>query len=295
MGRTFAPARSHQTYGPSRRRGGGGGNSSPSRIGLIQWLKGDVELVSTAGVGDTWGDQSGLNQDVAAQPPINPGPFTGLDTLDTIPGITFDTDGGHGATPLRGFFRVGGLVDRNGAPMGYGPGETQSRTEINIIKPRFSPTVFGITGGILSEWGSTPAWQPLFDLEPNFGNPQGFYLFAPGTWRGAANAGPDTVGGAGGTYDGVPLCMMLTSPVFPTIACRINNAAAALVPLTMGGATGPTISTLYSIGRQTSGGFNFFGAIFERLIYDYDITTVPAELTKTINYLRNRYPSIAFV
>lgn len=246
---------------------------TPPTVGLVFWVKGDAGLVTVVDpdVGPVvvrWRDQSGFGQDVVDLPG-NPGPYAGRDTISGIPCATWDTDGGHGATALRGLFRVAGLVDRNGHPFGYGTGETQARTVVAVIMPRYSATAFDITGGIVCEMGSTPAWQPLFDLEPNFGNARGFYLFSAGFWRGAANAGPDTTGGVAGPYNGTPIVVEWNSTGFDNLGVRLNGSTTALTPSVMGGGTGPTINPQFSLGRQSSGGFNFFGAMSEMLIFDH--------------------------
>jgi hypothetical protein len=274
---------------------GGGGGSTPQPItapaseGLIFWVKGDAGLNSTGGFATSWEDQSGFGQDVA-EDALNPGPATGLDAVDGIPCIT----GPLGNQPGRGLYRFhpNGLRDRNGDYFGYGAGEHQQRTILTVMLPRFSPGAFNITGGLVSEMNSTPIFQPLFNLEDNF-TPNGFYLFSTG-WRNpgtGALQGPDTPGGAGGVYNGVPTLGAWFSNGFNDIGVSINGV---VMPLTPSVIPGPTMAGPRSFGilRGVVGGLNFQGAIAEELIYDYDLRTNPSALYQTTAYLAGRFPSI---
>lgn len=258
--------------------------------GLVLDLRGNAGLTSSAGFATAWADQSGFGQDVTDLPG-NPGPETGLETIDGIPALTCPL----GNIAGRGLYRASpdGILDRNGVHMGYGPGETQTRTFMAMIKPRYSAGAFGITGGLLAEFGSDPTFQPLFDLEDTAPHgPNGFYLWSKG-WRDpgtGAIQGPDTVGGSGGIYDGVPTLVEMFSNGFSDIGVRVNGVTVPLTPSAMTG-TPAASTTSFALLRAISGGLNFQGAATQFSIWDYDLRTNPTALTQAENHYLARYPS----
>ncbi len=261
--------------------------------GLIFWVKGDAGLNSIAGAAVSWEDQSGFGQDVADMPG-NPGPFTGLDTIDGIPCCTLPVANGPGRGLYRPSPSPGGLRDRNGVVMGYGPGETQSKTVMAMILPRTWPGQIGflpVTGGIVAELGGTPNWQPVFDLEDN-SFPNAFYAFSDG-WRNTgfpgANRAPDALSTL---YSDVPTLAMWSSSGFDDLSFAANGGALALTPLVMPGAPAAGVSS-FAVLRAISGGLNFFGACPEISIWDWQLG--PAELAQATAYYAGRYPSAPIV
>ena len=260
--------------------------SRPPSVGLVFWVRGDLGLESTAGVATAWRDQSGYGQDITDLP-ANPGPSTGLDTINGTPAVTFPLANAAG----KGLYRTTGVRDRNGNVIGYGVGETQARTFIAILMPRFSAVAFNITGGIVAEFGSVPTFQPIFNLEDNF-HVNGFYVWSKG-WRDSGTGalqGPDTPGGVGGVYNGVPLLVEWASTGFDNISMRINGAIIPITPSVLPGPTGNTSNPIFSLGRASSGGLNFFGAISEVMIWDHVLSL--AEREELTSYVAGSHPSI---
>jgi hypothetical protein len=266
--------------------------TGPPTAGLIFWVKGDAGLTSVAGAAVSWADQSGFGQDVTDLP-SNPGPLTGLDTIDGIPCVTCPLGNMAG----RGLYRAApnGLLDRNGVPIGYGPGQTQARTVMAMILPRFSPGAFNITGGLVVEMGSNPTFQPIFDLEDTI-SPDQFYAFSTG-WRNPGSGAlqyPDVAGGAGGIYNGVPTLVSWQSTGFDNISSNINDVPKTLTPSVIPGAPAAS-TTSFALLRAISGGLSFQGAAAEFLIWDFDLTTDPAGYAQAVAYMANRYPSAPIV
>jgi hypothetical protein len=267
--------------------GSGQSTSSPPSVGLVFWVKGDVGLTSVAGKATLWADQSGFGQNVTDLP-ANPGPNTGVDTIGTIPAVTFPVFAGTN----RGLYREApnGLVDRNGNHLGYGPGETQARTFMAVIKPAYEVVAFDVkpTGGIVAEFGSTPTFQPIFDLEDG-SFPNAFYLWSKG-WKDigfpGALRGPDTPGGSTGPYNGATLFVEWSSSGFDNIEVRINGVLTVLTPSVMPGPTAPA-TTSFAIGRAISGGLNFFGSISEVFVWDHVLDD--DERAQQSQYLAGRY------
>jgi len=282
--------------------GGAGGTppapppTGPPTEGLILWLKGDAGLTSVAGAATAWADQSGFGQDVGLFPLGDAGPFTGLESIDGVPAITFPTDGGVGAVPGRALYRVD-LRDRFGALFGYNVGERQPRTIIAMIRPRNSTAFFNVTGGMPVAMVSNPGFGAIFDVEST-DTPGGFYAWSRG-WRslsaGQTCEAPSVTAGAGGTYDDQPTLAVWASTGFPVISFAVNNVNQALTPSTMPGATGPGAASFW-IGRVNQAGPDFFGAMTELLIWDYDLTTDdPAGYAQAVAYMKGRYPSAPIV
>jgi hypothetical protein len=264
--------------------------TTPPSVGLIFWVKGDKGLESAAGVATAWRDQSGFGQDVTDLP-ANPGPFTGIRTIDGIPAATYSPIVGTNY----GLYRAAGLRDRNGNFFGYGTGETQARTVIAVLRPKFEPTVFNVTGGIVAEFGGTPTFQPCFDLTSvTYAN--AFYGFstggAPVTADPGATRAPDAPGGLSGPYNGAVVFAEWSSTGFDNIEFRVNGVLMApLRPPTIPGVPANNSNHIFSLGRASSGGFSFYEDISEALVWDHALDDT--ERAQANAYISNRYSSFA--
>lgn len=263
----------------------GGG---PPRLGLVFWVKGDAGLTRVldpdAGFLVTaWADQSGMGQDLSS--PAGFQPLAGVDTIDAIPCVTYQQTS---ATDEQYMTRAGfSMLNRSSVPFSF----AQPRTVMAMVLPRFTAAAFNITGGPVFCFGELPAFQCIFDLEDT-DVPNALYAWSSG-WRDLTPAakGPNTTGGAGGIYNGVPTLVEWHSTGNPNLTFAINGAAAALSHQQYG-ATGATPNQGFFLGTPQAGvGLHFLGAFAEVTVWDYDLTTDAAALAAARTYYRTRYPS----
>jgi hypothetical protein len=158
-----------------------------------------------------------------------------------------------------------------------------ARSVFVVTRPAFA-VAYNRTGGALWNCGS---WDSMVEFRSDF-VANGAYAWerAIGDYANALQFTPVT-GGAGGTYDGVPILTEYHSSGYPNLAFLINNVAVTLTPSTMYGT--PTGASTAQLSTALIG---YQGSISECLVYDYDLTTNAAEYAKTIAYLRTRYPSL---
>jgi hypothetical protein len=260
---------------------GGGAFPQPLRpplLGLVQWTKGDADLIVAATRVTDWADQSGMGQNFE-QSNATLQPYDLGDSIDGIPCISF----GAAGDANKEMTTAANFVDRTSTPMDG----ASARTVIAMIKPRFD-AAWGVTGGPIWQQSN---WQALFDLESS-DVPDGAYAWSR-AWRDFTSAmafGPVT-GGALGPYNGVPTLIQFSSPGSPAGVFYLNNVLTALTPATMPGAAGGVgVATI-----STDTGIALLGALSEVLVWDYDLTTDAAAQTQAVNYMVSRYPSAPIV
>lgn len=255
-------------------------STSPSTVGLVQWVKSDVGLtISPATRASNWADQSGQGQDFR-QDGNNPGnaPYVLGDSIDGKPLITFGT----GVDANKAFDTAANFKDRNGIDMDG----AHARTILTVIKPQFSGA-YNRAGGPL--W-SQPSWVSYFFLDPTgiVGPVNGAYAWFNTSYA-TANQFTPVSGGSGGPYDGTPLLTEYFSSGRPDLEFRINNTMIPLTPTTMDGAAGGAAPAHFS----DSNALAFLGGVTEILVYDYDLRTDPTSYTQTISYIGSRYASLS--
>lgn len=249
----------------------------PPRVGLVQWVKGDADLVVAATRVSAWGDQSPMGQDWGQSNATNY-PYDLGDQIDGIPCVSFGVAG-----DANKFFQTAGnFVDRLGNPMDG----AAARTIMVVWKPRFD-AAYGRTGGTIWGQGDGNKWNAAFELRSDF-VANGAYGFIPagGDYTNAQQFTPVT-GGAGGPYNGTPTLCQWSSSGAPALSFRVNNAPTVLTPATMFGPPGAAARANLSIEFIAN-----LGAISEQLAWDYDLETDAAAQTQAIDYVRSRYPSL---
>jgi hypothetical protein len=283
--------------------------TTPPIVGLCVWCGGEGSVITSQN--DAGGDArcTGWTNLVY---PINghlfatlfgfgDGPYTGLDTLDGHPSLTWRFDVGHtenlSLDDVAGSHSAVAMKDRNGNYFGYGVGETQQRTFIAVITPRNASNVFDITGGTVAAWGSSPNFMPLFDLSDPAGSATAFYAFSSTfDWRLALGTapvlqGPDTAGGPGGVYDNAPLAVQWGTAGGTDIHFKINSAEVPLAPSVID--TSPVGGLSWILGNRTPGDqfTRWKGTITEIFVYDHVLSA--SEEDQLYRYIGGRYPSIA--
>lgn len=286
--------------------------TNPTTHGLAAWWEGGRSTI-TSGL-DAGGDAR-MTDMTNLVFPINghfytvlagfgDGPYTGLDTQDGHPSLTWRIDVDH--TQSFHVATVGGvrvpqnLMDTHGNLFGHGVGECQSFTVIAVIMPRYDVGHFfsDITGGVVCGFGRLPVVMPMFELEDN-ASPGAFYLYStsadPRAHLGSSLVlqGPHTGGGISGIYNGQPLILHLSSSGGTDITCRINGVEVPLTPAVqdLSEATG----IAYICGNRAPGDnrARFKGTQTAQLIYDFKIDDSPAEMATTYSYLYGKFPSLA--
>jgi hypothetical protein len=243
-------------------------------VGLVQHLRTDLGLTLSAGRPSAWADQSAMGQNVL-QTTAGNRPYMLGGTIDGIPLMTFGTAGDAN----KFMETTGSFVDRSSVPMDG----AAARTVMVVSRPAFD-AAYGRTAGAL--W-STNTWNSLFELRGDFvANGAYAWVRAGGDYASALQFTPVT-GGAGGPYDGVPILTEHSSPGFPALGFRVNNAATALTPSALYGTPGAA-----SPARISGESIAFLGGFTEIAVWDYDLTTDPVAHAAAIAYFAATYPSI---
>jgi hypothetical protein len=253
----------------------------PPAVGLVQWAKGDADLVPGAATRiASWLDQSPLGQDWV-QDQVGDRPYDLGDQIDGIPCLSFGVAGDAN----KFFTTASNFTDRLGAPMDG----AAARTVMVMIKPRFDAD-WGITGG--NVWVQS-SWNALFELRSNAipAVPDGAYgwMRAAGDYANALQFTP-VVGGALGPYSGAPTLLQWSSPGFPSLEFRINNVPTTLTPAAMystPGGVGPAQLSINFIA--------LLGSVSEQLVWDYDLTSDANAQAAAVDYMKTRYPSAPVV
>jgi hypothetical protein len=281
----------------------------PPTTGLVWWNK-DSTLNTSGGDATSW--ENAVDPSFNVDPIIftPPGSFvlpTVGDPLDGIDGIIFSTDSSNQYQSLLGNPAVS-WKDRNGTLFGFGAGETQTRTTFHIARGVYSPESFGVIGGCLLRFGTTATggfqdFEVFFRLQDLPAHSNSWALWANNWPNGFANAlfGPDTAGGAGGPYSGVPIAVACTFDG-TDINLYVNDGVTPIV-LTPGNAipapdAGHPVMDFaaYAGVNQAASVFDrWFGTRYEDLIFDWDVSSSPDDWAQLWTYADTRFPSIGIV
>ena len=254
---------------------------------MVARFKGGPDLIGAAGLATRWNDSGTLGQDLDVFD-LGFQPSIGLDAIDGVPCMSLPV-----APPADKYLRrATNMLDRFSNPITAG-----GRTVLQVVRPIFSAPNFGIIGGPSFTFfqNTIPQWGCLFDLESNF-VANGAYLWSS-AWRDPAFALQATpiAGGALSPFNAAPTLLEWNSLGHPDINVKVNNVQLVLAPAVQYPAvTGASGNAGFMMGNVGTGGvgLNFQGNIAETIIYDYKLSTAPAEYARTLDYLRFQYPSL---
>jgi hypothetical protein len=286
---------------------------SPPQGGLCLWCGGDGSIITSA---DDPGDEARMigwtnlvfpinGHLFAAQSGFGDGPYTGIDSLDGKPSLTWRTDRDNTQNCNLDTIPASGVPTSmkatSGDDFGYALGEHQARSFVAVIRPRYFAGFTGgeaHIGGTVAAWGSSPNWVPLFDSESNF-DPDAFYAVSTQLdWRAHATTpyvlrGPDTPDGPGGTYDDVPLVVEWSTTGGTDMSFYINGVAVPLLPAVLDpGAIVGGLSWLLGNQSPPNRVSRYYGTMTEIFVYDFKLVENEGARTQLYAYLASRYPSI---
>jgi hypothetical protein len=261
----------------------------PPPLGMIFWVKGDVDLVPPAGDFESWADQGGQSQDLNLTGAIKP--QTGADDIDGIPALTFPAEDDSVYAS-----RNTAMKDRNGDPMPY----THARTIMAVFRPTRQFAVDRIGGPVFST-ADQPNFECLFQVENWFTFDKAMFIF-DNLWSfsGYQRLGPVTTLEE---WEDVATLGEWRSSGFPEIAFAVNGTEQPLqtpgsIPTTtQAGAEAAAAGSTFAVGNcwNNTGNLiaaNFHGSICEVIMWDYDLSTNPIALAQARAYFAGRYPSI---
>lgn len=290
---------------------GGGSGATPTPLqppatGLVFWVKGDAGVHETAGAVTAWDDQGSLGQNLDAS---NAGkePTIGSDTLDGVPGIVYPlgatTPGSTDPTLLKFLGRASNLLSEPGVDFGIDTGDHSVRSVMAVIRPQRDPgAATNLTGGTVVNFRqqgvSNKTFSCMFFLQAFFNSFEPIWVLysTDGPYGVFRMNGPDT---PGSTFEDQPLLVEWLS-TYPALAVNVNGAPVTLTPSAI--AAGQADATTgaadgFVVGGQNLGTVlpNFQGAIFEVIVWNYDLSTDPVALAAARAYFAQRYPSIPVV
>ncbi len=268
-------------------------NTAPPLEGMIFWVKGDTELVSSGSDLVSWADQGGQAQDLVLV--STPAPQTGVDTIDGIPAVTFPAgdDSVYAA-------RNTAMKDRNGATLAQGT----ARTIMAVFRPSLHDTVTRIGGPVFS-LADQPNFECLFQVENWYIYNDAWFLF-DNIWSfsGYQRLGPVT---SVATWQDVNVLGEWRSSGLEAglnIQFAVNGGAnEQLTDATpnnttvQAGVTAAGAGSTFAVGNcwNNSGNLiaaNFHGCIAEIIMWDYDLSTNVSARNQALAYFANKYPSV---